>query len=135
MSFVEEQERGEARDLLTQESMDHEDWLIGVEAVFTNLKLADMPPAEVSLNTAQILLGIDTVMRVTQDNLNMKLQDIESPLEDITKGRPSLSAKGASLSIQSSRRNGRNVLPQAEMLLGDSSSSGRGPQRSAMSPM
>ena len=35
--FAEEQERVEARDLFTQESMDHQDWLNDVEVGFINL--------------------------------------------------------------------------------------------------
>jgi hypothetical protein len=51
-----------------------------METVLDNLELADNPPAEVGLNAAQILLGIDTAIRASQDNVKKQLDYIQASL-------------------------------------------------------
>ena len=55
-----------------------------METVLDNLELADNPPVKVGLNATQILLGIDTEIKASQDNLKKQLDDIEASLNDGT---------------------------------------------------
>ena len=54
-TFTDAPEQTAARNLVTQESLAHDDWFDGVETILTQLELADNPPVNVCLNQAQIL--------------------------------------------------------------------------------
>jgi hypothetical protein len=84
-TFAEDNERIEARNrVAVREYRAYRDWYDGMETVLDNLELADDPPVEVGLNTTQILLGIDTEIRTSQDNLKKQLDDIEASLNNDT---------------------------------------------------
>jgi hypothetical protein len=81
-TFAEAPEQVAARNLVTQESLAHEDWFEGVETILTQLELADNPPVEVGLNQAQILLGIDADIEVMEETLKKGLDDVEALMND-----------------------------------------------------
>ena len=49
-TFAEEQERKDVMTPLVQESMDHEDWLVGIEDVLTALEQAGNPLSKLGSN-------------------------------------------------------------------------------------
>ena len=54
----------------------------GIESLSKNTRLN--PPAEIGLSAAQVLLGIDTEIKASQDNIKKQLDDIEASLDDGT---------------------------------------------------
>ena len=77
-TFAEAPEQVAARNLVTQESLAHEDWFEGVETILTQLELADNPPVEIGLNQAQVLLGIDADIEVMKETRKKDLDDVEA---------------------------------------------------------
>ena len=54
----------------------------GIESLSKNTRLN--PPAKIGLSAAQVLLGIDTEIKASQDNIKKQLDDIEASLDDGT---------------------------------------------------
>ena len=82
--YAEEQERVDARSLVTDKSIAHEDWFQGVEDILTALEQAENPPVEVVLNAAQILIGLETDIEAFQISVRKRLTDIATSLNDAT---------------------------------------------------
>ena len=76
--YAEEQERDEARGLVTDESIAHENWFEGVEDVLTALEQAENPPAQVGLNAAQTLMGLETDIEASQVSVRQRLSDVDA---------------------------------------------------------
>ena len=68
-TFAKASEQAAASDLVTQESLAHEDWFEEVETILTQLEQANNPPVNVGLNQAKILLGIDANIKVMEETL------------------------------------------------------------------
>ncbi len=82
--YAEEQDRVEARILVVNESIAHENWFEGVEDVLIALEQAENPPAQVGLNSAQILRGLETDIETSQVSVRQRLSDLATSLNDAT---------------------------------------------------